>query len=416
MMLARELQGRGFSVTYTTTSDLEPHIAAQGFPSHVVDFPAGSRFEKETEAAQGTRGRTRLWCLTYERSRHQISQWLSANRPRFVLLDPLMWPYAPPLLEHGLPVLGLCTTFASADRRVPPVFSGLFPAPPPRILSRLAWLRHEASLLRHRAFLHLSVLLSVGASKWRDLDPKASIRRLGGRLRRDEYDYRLDVPELMLSPRELDFPRAQEGHARCYVGACVDTRRRDERFPWDRLEAEKVLVYCTLGTFAHRYRYAGRLLQAVVEAFRQRPAWQVLLQARDDPDGALCEPLPPNVLRVVQAPQLEVLSRSALCIHHGGLSTVREALFYGVPMVVFPCWFDQPGNAARVVYHRLGRRGDIRRVNASKLIELMDSVMDDPEILGAVARMKAVFRAQETCEAGIAFVDKALRGTEWAED
>jgi zeaxanthin glucosyltransferase len=30
----------------------------------------------------------------------------------------------------------------------------------------------------------------------------------------------------------------------------------------------------------------------------------------------------------------------------------------GVPLLVYPRRADQPGNAARIVYHGLGRRGD----------------------------------------------------------
>jgi zeaxanthin glucosyltransferase len=55
-------------------------------------------------------------------------------------------------------------------------------------------------------------------------------------------------------------------------------------------------------------------------------------------------------------PYRAVLSRSALCITHGGSNTVLDALACGVPLLVRPVGFDQPGNLARVRHHKLGEK------------------------------------------------------------
>lgn len=61
-------------------------------------------------------------------------------------------------------------------------------------------------------------------------------------------------------------------------------------------------------------------------------------------------------------PYRAVLKRAALCVTHGGSNTVLDALACGVPLLVRPVAFDQKGNAARIVHHRLGERMDLRRL------------------------------------------------------
>src|SRR5580692_4466296 len=56
-----------------------------------------------------------------------------------------------------------------------------------------------------------------------------------------------------------------------------------------------------------------------------------------------------NVTVFKWAPQVEVLQLSAIAIIHGGLGTVKECIYHGVPMIVLPDGYDQPANAARIV-------------------------------------------------------------------
>lgn len=49
-----------------------------------------------------------------------------------------------------------------------------------------------------------------------------------------------------------------------------------------------------------------------------------------------------------------VMRHAALVITHGGSNTVLDALACGVPLLVRPVGFDQPGNLARVRHHGLG--------------------------------------------------------------
>jgi UDP:flavonoid glycosyltransferase YjiC (YdhE family) len=60
-------------------------------------------------------------------------------------------------------------------------------------------------------------------------------------------------------------------------------------------------------------------------------------------------------------PQLEVLKMASVFVNHGGLNSIKESIEAEVPMLVCPAYatYDHNGNAARVVYHKLGVRVDV---------------------------------------------------------
>lgn len=69
--------------------------------------------------------------------------------------------------------------------------------------------------------------------------------------------------------------------------------------------------------------------------------------------------LPAYIHLFTRVPQLQVLELADLYVTHGGFGSVKESVFYGVPMLVYPLdlRYDQDGNALKVEYHKLGLRG-----------------------------------------------------------
>ena len=60
-------------------------------------------------------------------------------------------------------------------------------------------------------------------------------------------------------------------------------------------------------------------------------------------------------------------------------------------MIVLPLFYDQPGNAARVLYHGLGVRSRFDKVSTSGLGRLMESVVENPSFGERARRMAASF-------------------------
>jgi hypothetical protein len=228
-------------------------------------------------------------------------------------------------------------------------------------------------------------------------------RREGIRVRWGDYGYRLVGPELVFGPRAIDFCRAQRDEQRVYVGTSVDTNRVEDAFDWSRVDPQKPLVYCAIGSHGS-YWNAGnrvRLLKSVVQSFRTHPEYQLLLQTAGEEELVDLGPLPDNIVAASWYPQLQVLARTSVFITHGGLSSVREALYAGVPMIVFPFGVDQPGNAARVMRARVGLRADIREVTAERISSMLQMV-DTPLFRENSVLLSRAVRGDNDCKDAVA--------------
>src|SRR5262245_64345252 len=105
---------------------------------------------------------------------------------------------------------------------------------------------------------------------------------------------------------------------------------------------------------------------------------QLVISLGGGQDPALLADLPGDPIVVGYAPQLELIQHSALTISHGGLNTVLESLAWGVPMVVLPVTYDQPGVGARVECAGVGRSIPVARLTLSRLRAAVRTVLDYP--------------------------------------
>jgi UDP:flavonoid glycosyltransferase YjiC (YdhE family) len=226
------------------------------------------------------------------------------------------------------------------------------------------------------------------------------------------------VPILVLCPEEFDLPHI-ERTSRYYVEASIDFQRKEPEFSWDRVPEDKKLLYCSLGTQSHRSSDGAcheatqsarkNFLQIVINVMHDRPDWQLILAT----GSYLCaddfNSIPPNAVLVESAPQIETLKKASLAITHGGLNTVKECIFFEVPMIVFPLAVDQFKNADCVVYHRLGLKGDVGNVSESLIHSLVDKIDGNPIFRSEIKTMKELFRRIEAEERAITFIESALR-------
>ncbi|TKK83940.1 oleandomycin glycosyltransferase [Herbidospora galbida] len=142
-----------------------------------------------------------------------------------------------------------------------------------------------------------------------------------------------------------------------FVGPSLGARPPDPSFPADRLRAP--VLYASLGTV---FDGGSRLLRTFATALAPLGGTVVVSTGATDP--AALGPLPGNVLARRFVPQPEVLARAALFVTHGGMNSVNEAMYAGVPMLVVPQGADQPLVARRVV--ELGAGLSIRTRDASE--------------------------------------------------
>lgn len=218
----------------------------------------------------------------------------------------------------------------------------------------------------------------------------------------------LRLPELLSFPSVFDFPGTGIP-GRYYIGASVCLERYELPFSWQRFDANRPVAYCALGTvlWFDKTRYR-EFFETVIGASAIRPDWQWVLSTGGIITERDLSPLPSNVMVVDHAPQLKLLQRTTIMITHGGASSIKESIYFGVPMIVFPLGADQPGNAARVVYHGLGVQSDLRKINVRDLQKLIETVDRSTYIRSQIQIMQRKFREVEEEKLGVKYVDMIL--------
>jgi UDP:flavonoid glycosyltransferase YjiC (YdhE family) len=208
---------------------------------------------------------------------------------------------------------------------------------------------------------------------------------------------RTHVRTFVLCPQEFELPWALGIHADriCYTEASISRERTPIDFPWDPVSPERPLVYCSLGTQSLRYPERFAVLEAIIGAFERAADLNLVMSVGNALARIRSGGFPPNVLPVATAPQLELLSRASLFITHGGLGSLKESIMSGVPALVVPFDMDQPGNAERVAYHRLGVSCHPSECTAGRIHDLVRTVLGDRNTHSGLARMRQIFWARE---------------------
>jgi UDP:flavonoid glycosyltransferase YjiC (YdhE family) len=223
--------------------------------------------------------------------------------------------------------------------------------------------------------------------------------------------YLSQAPELILCPQEFDFPEPQGRGKRklYYVGAEVDLQRHEELFDWSWIDPDKRLIYCSFGSMSEIYSNLLRFFETIIEAVRNLPQYQLVLKTGVDFGHESFKNVPANVLLVKRAPQLRILQRTSIFIMHGGVNSIKEALCYGVPMIVFPSVTDQPMNAARVAYHRLGLTGDMLTVTVDQARALIQKVGETDLYRERANHFRDIIRQYEEAQVSVKVVEAFLK-------
>jgi len=425
--LSKRLKESGYRIVYVGPSRPKPHILMHGFEYKVLE-PDGTFQQKiaaehqlllqkqKTTSGLGKLGKLRLHVRLQtemedrlqEDLRERTEAWLKSEPPVLVLLDTLVWEKSIPFLKLKIPMLILNTCLTAAvNWKIPPVFSGIVPPERGGLLSRIknlaAWGKISAGYWWEDFTTYVKKRMAFGfASMGTGFSPVKEARKYGGVVRRCEYGYRLKGTELHMMPPQFDFPTLTAVRGGCYVGTCVEPKRIEMPVDMKKINLSKPLVYCSAGS--HPLPGLHKLYPAVVEAARRLPHIHLLVKVFNEGDVEKLKPLPDNVTVVTWAPQIKILSRAALFITHGGSSSVRESIYFGVPMIVFPSCWDQTGIASRVKFHHLGVKGDLGTIDAGMVGDFIDQVLNDQSYRQSVNQMRDVFRLQEDCAQGVDFI------------
>lgn len=421
---AKALRARGHEVIFAGMADCEPWVEPYGFsfvPLFADWLPRG--FIRGWIGGPTSRSRGDLWRFYLDQRRvmleherfieHLISgghrdftRAITELAPDGIVLDYDLHAYwALMASQTRVPAIYYSPVLPMIEDPVtPPVNTLLRPAHD--LGSRLAvrWAWHKTLGQR---WLQNQALRLAGVR-----DPIAQIRRLAracgyplARLNtRSLLMPTLALPMIVACPAELDFPEARGRPGVHYAEASIDVERNEPAFPWERLDAAKQLVYCSLGSVAFNQGF----FQHVIDAVAREPGWQLVMNIGPSLSPASFARVPASAVLVNGAPQLALLRRAAVMITHAGLGSVRECIHFGVPQIAFPIGFDQPGAAARVEHHGLGLAGSFASASADAVHALLSRVLRDEQFRARSQAMQQVFHTYDREQTGAVTLERLL--------
>jgi zeaxanthin glucosyltransferase len=211
-----------------------------------------------------------------------------------------------------------------------------------------------------------------------------------------------DVDEFILAPQEFDFPNFTPNRKQRFMGFMMADARVEiaEKIYEDlskvifarKRENRLHLIYCSFGTVPIKQRHAIVSFMQKLCSIAAEGNLIVVISTKVDVHALLA--LNENVYVFNSVPQLEVLMNADLFITHGGLNSIKEAVYAEVPMLVYPVHpeYDPRGNAARVLYHRLGLRGDVLSESIDDIRQKIDDVLSDRQFKENLRRLKNIDR------------------------
>lgn len=212
-----------------------------------------------------------------------------------------------------------------------------------------------------------------------------------------------DCPIFYLMPESLDFTPVKGHH---YLGDDINLSEigafNIEQFSDD----EKPLIYGSLGSMSHNWPSAKRFFKVFLEMAQQQKNSNFVLHIGGDITPEELGEIPSNVYVAQWVDQLAVLRKSSVMVTHGGTNTLRECIALSVPMIVLPAHWDHFGSGARVVYHGLGLRGNLKNIKSDQLSEMIDEVLNNPSYLDNVKKMQPEFLHCSTQQGEISYLER----------
>jgi MGT family glycosyltransferase len=172
------------------------------------------------------------------------------------------------------------------------------------------------------------------------------------------------------------------------LGPALAQRPQDPTFPWDWLDPRRRQVLVSVGTLS--MDISDHFYRRIVDALRPlADRLQAIVVAHE---STIADP-PDHLLVLPRVPMLELMPKLSAVVSHGGLNTVCEALYHGVPLVVTPIKGDQAINASQVAEAGAGLRMSFDRASADELRSAVLKVLDDPALRKSAQQVGESFAA-----------------------
>jgi MGT family glycosyltransferase len=132
------------------------------------------------------------------------------------------------------------------------------------------------------------------------------------------------------------------------------------------------------------------------DAFGDYPA-QFILSVGKQTDIEMLGLIPSNFIVRPYVPQLKVLQHADVFITHGGMNSIHEGLYFGVPLILIPHQLEQLFGALSVAARGAGFVIDDQvtrgRVTTAKLRPALEAILSEPHYREAAREIQKSFLA-----------------------
>ncbi len=173
-----------------------------------------------------------------------------------------------------------------------------------------------------------------------------------------------------------------------FIGPSVGSRTETAGFPWDD-SSQTDVIYVSLGTL---FNADPAFYRNCFEAFGGQNVRVVMSIGTTTTEASLGSP-PANFVVRSWVPQLDVLRRASVFVSHGGMNSVSESLYYGVPLVVVPQMGEQEIVARQVEELGAGLYVAPKEVTADRLRQSVHRVLGDDRFRQQAALVRESFEA-----------------------
>ena len=413
--LAGELKNRGHHVIYASIDDYRAIIETQGFVFYRLDKEHGWRNNAKF-AAKATRSPL-LWLrmqkmkfASLRKMREELLKStaffaeISALDPDLVFVDSSFVRYALSLHELKVPFVVIESQVApDYETNVPPPISCYVPQNCliSRLNCKLSWLLY---------FSKRSLLQLLGLDS---MESKSFMKRLckstGFDIEAINFKrcFRIglrSIPEIIISTPEVDFPRTQKRnqiHVRTAIASSRSEISYDYSFDrvftktlaWKEEDLSRKLIYCSFGGMSFRYFGVEDFFRRLIQACNRLDNVTLLISVGNELNLGSFKPIPAKVFLFRRVPQLRVLQATDLMVTHGGTNSISECMVAGVPMLAYPGAMDQPGNAARIVYHGMGLMGKLTKETSDQIKRKIKTILNDESFaINVLKKREEIFR------------------------
>jgi zeaxanthin glucosyltransferase len=398
--LGRRLQSRGHEVVYFQVADLERPIRASGLEFRQIgreDFPPGSLRARDEELGK-LKGLAALRCGL--RGIERKAMMLFRDAPAAIrdegvdsLIVDQIEMAGGTVAEHlGLPFVSVAAALpVNLDASVPPV--------------NLPWPHRTGVLARLRNWVGNAACEWTFSGVLRTINRQR--RAWGLPAARGMNGAFSGLAQVAQLPAALELPGRRLPPGFHHTGPWTDPEgRAPVDFPWTRLDPGRPLVYASMGTLQNGVLQTFRVIAEACAGLDL----QLVISLGGGQAPELLGDLPGDPIVVGYAPQLELIRRSALTISHGGLNTALESLERGVPMVVLPVTYDQPGVGARVEWSGVGQSISVGRLTVDRLRDAVRTVLGNPAYRERAGQLRTNIEAADGLNRAADLIERAFGG------